>query len=356
MNFRSASDEDFQEIAQLANANGLLVEGLNSSEFISMMNWQYNLTPVGPRVQILNESEDGGINAHYGAIPFLFVEDKHELMGALAGNLVINKASRQGGIFYKLQSEFAKKCEDLGYLFSYGFITRKGVLEPHLRMGWKSISELYIYARPISSIGILEKLLKNRILLSIAKLPLIAFDEILYLITNIKNPEISVVQINQFDFSASQFLEDWNKEQTFTAKRNILILNWRFFSFRERGYKDYVASRAGKICGYMALRSMALKNFSAIALVDLIAMKNDEDTYSVLLSRCIQEARTGKVELVATVIGGNRNLLRKILFKGFIRTPEKFTIVVKGFKKNGFNLDAFRKLKWFVTWFDQDTI
>jgi hypothetical protein len=356
MSFRSANDKDFQEIARLANANGLLVEGLNTSEFITMMDWQYNLPPSGRGIQIIKESPVGEINAHYGAIPFQFIEHGYELMGALAGNLVINKASRQSGIFYKLQTEFAKKCEKEGYSFSYGFITRKGVLDPHLRIGWKSISDLYIYARPISSISILEKLLKNWLLILIAKFPLRVFDEILYLITNIEHSDIVIEQINEFDSSASQFLEDWNGGQEFTAKRSISILNWRFFSFKDRKYKVYVATRAGKKCGYMALRRMTLKNFTAIALVDLIVIKNDKEAYSALLGRCIQEARMSKVDLVATVVGGDNSLIRKMLFKGFIRTPEKFTIVVRGFKKNGFNLDAFKKLKWFITWFDQDTI
>jgi hypothetical protein len=246
MNFRSAKDKDFQEIANLANTNGLLVEGLNLSEFIVMMDWQYNLPPVGSRVQIINESPAGDINAHYGAIPFQFIAGKREFMGALAGNLVINKACRQDGIFYKLQTEFAKKCETLGFSFSYGFITRKGVLEPHLRMGWKRISDLHIYARPISSIGILEKLLKNWLLISIAKPPLKLFDEILYLLTNTKHADITIEEINEFDSSANQFLEDWCREKEFTAKRNVSILNWRFFSFKERDYKAYAATRDGK--------------------------------------------------------------------------------------------------------------
>jgi len=356
MNFRSALDNDFKEIGKLANANGLLVEGLHLPEFIAMMNWQYNLPTIGQKVQIIYSSSAGEVIGHYGAVPFQFIKHNEEIMGALAGNLVISKDSRHGGIFYNLQIEFAKKCEQLNYFFAYGFITRKGVLEPHLRLGWKNILDLHVYVRPISSVSILEKLLHNPVLIFFAKLPLTIFDGLLYLITNTNKSNILIQEIDEFDSSFNQFLEEWNRDQEFTSKRDISILNWRFFSFKERKYKVFVATRGGEKCGFMVLRTMNLKNFHALALVDLIVAKNDGDIYEALLGMCIKVARSEKVDLVATVVAGNDYMRRQLFIKGFIRTRQKFSLVVRGFKKNGFNLDSFKKLKWFLTWFDHDTV
>lgn len=353
MIIRSAVDADHPSIEQLSKKSGLLIDDLDAKQFQKMMRWLYAGHPTGPRLQIVGES-DNKIVAHYGAMPVIYKFGDQTLLAGLASNLVIDTGYRKNTPFIKLQSYIAKEYPKVGYDFLYGVISRPGVLEPHLRMGWKKMGEIQIYARPIKMNSIFSKVVKNKLLQSIFFLPL-GLCEILCRTTERFNSSlIDVKEITRFDAEFEPFLDKWMSEQKLVAKRSSEILNWRYFGIPDRGYHIYAARRSGVICGYMALRHMPMNSFSTLALVDLIAC--DDDCTSALLRRCFDIGRKSQVDLIATAINPNSALKINLIFKGFLKTPLSFTLVTHRPKNKLEQLDQSSFNDWVINWFDHDYI
>lgn len=354
VNFRPATDEDFEAIARLAKENELLLEGLEANEFQKMMSWLYVMPPLGKRLQIVCEDQ-GELVAHYGGVPVQLKIDDSILLGALASNLVISKHARKKSPFIPLQSRFTKEYQTNKYSFAYGVITRQGVLEPHMRMGWKRVGDISIYVRPIKFVQLVDKLVKNKALKIIAKIPILLAGELFNLFTRVDGGSVLVQKIVKFDDSFSRFLDTWNSAQKISALRTVEILNWRYCAFKSRQYQIFSAKINGEVTGYMVLRVMKMKQFNSVALVDLIALNGDQETASALINECIDFSRKIKVDVVATAIPPHHPFVNLFMSSGFIKSPEKFTLVTHT-PKGAINLSKDRFSDWFINWFDHDYV
>lgn len=354
MNFRPAIDGDFEVIACLAKENELLLEGLGEIEFQKMMRWLYVMPPLGKRLQIVCEDQ-GGLVAHYGGVPIQLKMDDSILLGVLASNLVISKHARKKSPFIPLQSQFTKEYQASGYSFAYGVITRQGVLEPHMRMGWKRVGDISIYVRPINFVQLLNKFIKNKALQILAKIPILLAGKLFNLLTRINSGSVLVQKIVTFDNSFSRFLDAWNGSQKISALRTVEILNWRYCAFKSRQYQIFSAKKNGEVTGYMVLRVMQMKQFYAVALVDLLALNGDKETASALINECLNFSKKIKVDVVATPLTPHHPFAKLFMRFGFIKSPEKFTLVTHT-PKGTINLSKDRFSDWFINWFDHDFV
>jgi hypothetical protein len=222
-------------------------------------------------------------------------------------------------------------------------------------MGWKKIGDVFVYVRPIKFREVFNKIFKSVPFQIMAAIPLSIFEKTFDFFVKSRSERVLVEQISEFDFSFSDFLDKWNCSQSITAIRSVSILNWRFFEFKDRGYKVFSAKKNGLITGYMVLRVMPMQQFLSVALVDLIAIDRNSDTVNSLVDECLAYARTVKADLVATAMT-NHHLYRGCLVrKGFIKTSKKFTVVTH-FPKNTINLTSTIFKDWFINWFDHDFV
>jgi hypothetical protein len=354
VNFRQAIDEDFEAIACLAEENELLLEGLGVTEFQKMMSWLYVMPPLGKRLQIVCEDQ-GELVAHYGGVPIQLKMDDSMLLGVLASNLVISKHARKKSPFIPLQSRFTKEYQANEYSFAYGVIRRKGVLEPHMRMGWKRVGDISIYVRPIKFVQFFNKFINNKLLQIVAKIPILLAGELFNLFTRLGDSRVLVQKIDFFDSTFSRFLDAWNSIQKISALRTIEILNWRYCVFKSREYQLFAAKKNGEVTGYMVLRVMKMKQFYAVALVDLLALNGDKETVSALLNKCLDFSKKIKVDVVATAMPPHHPFANLIMRAGFIKSSEKFTLVTHT-PKGKINLSRDRFNDWFINWFDHDYV
>jgi hypothetical protein len=117
-----------------------------------------------------------------------------------------------------------------------------------------------------------------------------------------------------------------------------------------------MAQRDGQIAGYVVLREMPMKQFSCLAIVDLIAFRNDTETVAALLKCCSQYAKRQKVDFISTVCANHYAFKALMLRKGFIPTKEKFALVVRTPKEGSLVLPASIFKDWFISWFDHDFV
>ena len=369
--FRDALDADLPDIAVMADANALLIPPLDRAAFVRMLRWLHEDVVIAPgvrstadtavvvtnapRLQMVYE-EDQKILAHFGAIPFAMKFGDQRLLSCFAANIVIDESARKRALFFPLQKHFVGLLGSLGYDFSYGLMTRPPVLKPHLAVGWKKIGELKVFARPVAAGRIVSKLFPKLGFQRTFDYLSRPFQFVFDALTVKGRHQVVLTEVDRFDASCEVFLSQWTASQDIAAVRSVDVLNWRFCGFAERNYKITMARRAGQVCGYMVTRVMPMQQFLTLAVVDLVAMDSDRETVSALLDAAAALARKSKVDVLTTAFAEHypfRSLLRR---KGFIETPEKFTLVTRVPKARTLELDASIFKRWFINWFDHDFV
>jgi len=209
-------DCDIDAIANLAEKNDLLLEGLTPPMFSKMLRWLHSSSEVGRRVQILARAA-GDVIAHYGGGPFSMKWHEKKISTVLASNLVIDKEYRRQSPFFSLQKQFFGSYREKGYSFAYGVITREGVLNPHLRMGWKSLGVLDVYVRPISLNSIFRKMVNKSPIPNLFKFPLMLMQNIWDAIFSFQKNGLNVIEVNSFDDSMAIMLKDWMEKKKICA-------------------------------------------------------------------------------------------------------------------------------------------
>ncbi len=356
MKIRDARDEDAGAIARMAEDSDLLVGELTSANFASLLAWLYADAPPQVRLQFVAEHEERVV-AHYAAVPFLYKLFGETCVAGLASNLVIEREHRAGMLFLSLQSYLQREYRKKEFRFVYGLVTRKNVLEPHLRMGWKKIGVVPVYAKPFNFPAVAASALRSGAVRTLAHVPLKAAEAVWKLRWSGRARGITVDEVPRFEADTDAFLADFTAARAVAAVRTREILNWRFASYPERAYRIFVARERGRVVGYVVTRRMAMKHLQALAVVDLAFDPACERVGAALLQRCDREAMLARADVAATILNPHSPFARYLRRFGYLRTPESFTLVVhapKDASAPSFGAELFSS--WHVTWFDHDYV
>jgi hypothetical protein len=108
--------------------------------------------------------------------------------------------------------------------------------------------------------------------------------------------------------------------------------------------------------GYVVARVMPMKQFTCLAIVDLIALEDDPHTIASLVNQCSLVAKEEQVDFISTAFPAHYSFKKLMIKKGFIPTKEKFTLVTRTPKDSELTLkkDIFKQ--WFISWFDHDFV
>lgn len=356
MRIRDARDDDLADITRVAGESDLLVGELSGENFPMMLTWLYVDSPPNIRLQFVAE-HDERVVAHYGAAPILYKLFGETCVAGFASNLVIDREHRAGMLFMSLQSHLQRESSRRGFCFVYGLITRPNVLEPHLRMGWKRIGKVPVYAKPFNFVAVSTPFIANRWLRGLAHAPL-RCAEVVWRLRWLPRPSnVLVTEAASFEADSEPFLATFTAGREITAVRSCEILNWRFASYPERGYRIFIAREDGRVVGYVVTRCMTLKHLRALVLVDIAFDPARPEVGTALLRCCDQEAMRLRIDVVATISNPSSPFIRHLRKFGFLKTPESFTLVVHGPKDSKApGLTEAQFSDWHVTWFDHDYV
>lgn len=112
------------------------------------------------------------------------------------------------------------------------------------------------------------------------------------------DPEILVKKITQFDEQCEKLFETIIDESININYRTVEYMNWRYVQMPATEYTILLASRSGKLTGYIVLR--AVKELGKLngRIVELIALKDQKTTPAALLEKADQFFRGKKVRIV----------------------------------------------------------
>jgi hypothetical protein len=355
LKFRNAEDGDYECLARLGEKSGLLIEGLTAKKFEKVLHWLFRNNLHGTPIQLLAE-DSGDVIGHYGAIPFWYKWRDRYIQVALASNLVIAKGVRRP-LFFEIQRELSKKANSYEIPFVYAPVTRPGLLELHLAVGWKNLGLLNVYARPISFSNILKIFSNNYYFLKYFSPLAFGFQKLWdYLFPSRKIRLLEVSRIFEFDTSFISFLSEWMLTRKICSLRKIETLNWRFFGCKSRDYIIFKSTKNKFVSGYLAARLMMMKDFYVLAIVDLVVMPNDQTSFLALMEECVGYAKSQGVDLIATALTEHDENLDNFRKKGFFCTGQKFNILGKASTIKGVTMDEDFFLEWHINWFDHDYV
>ncbi len=355
VDIRAACADDTAAIESLAGRNDLLGDGITPPEFSRKLQWLYHGTPYGARLQLVGLNKNA-ITAHYGAMPIPFRYKGSMLVGGLASNLVVDKECRKDGPFFSLQKRFLKDYPTLGYSFVFGAVTRPGVLEPHLRMGWKKVGELPVFIRPMRSAACLREKIGSHLVSSLFTPLCWIGDWVARLAFLPAQTSPAVVEVSRFDDSFEELFQRWMECHPFCAYRTEKFLNWRYVDVPDRRYRIFAARVQGKPVGFMVLREMEMKQLKTLAIVDLVSLPGEKATFEALLRNAILEGYKSKVDAMAVALNPFHEQVHWLKRWGFVKGPHTFTLIVHVPKGSEFQIDSNVVRLWPISWLEHDYV
>lgn len=358
MNIRPATKEDIQEIYKLSYRNDYINEDITNSEYQKMYESLFFDNPPNKKYLLVAE-DNNGIYASTGMVPFQFKFKEKNLIAGLGAKLIVDEPYRKGLTFFALKTKYLREYNKKQNIdFTYGIITRPGVLEAHIKLGYQEIGKLPVWARPYKSTSIIRKFFKSNLIGRIISPPLAILD--LFLTTNFlpfpKIKDYSIEEISSFDKRFAKLFNDFNSQFSIVAKRSVENMNWRYNDLTFRRYVKFAVIKDNIPLGLIVLRKMPMKQFSTIALVDIITYKNDTEVIKILFNQLHKYALSKKVDLVSTAIKEESSYTIFLKRFGFFKSPEKFTIAIHTPKRSDLKIEASDYKDWHISWFDHDFV
>jgi len=352
---READQNDISGITRLRHSVKEF-RAIETEEYISFWNSQIYNNPYSIRHVCVGIDGKNEIVAHLAMVPYMFLIDGAPLLGGSLCELMVHEDFRKELLFPRLEMKILSGYKDLGIDFSFGIANRSKVKNAHLSFGYTEFGDLSVYATPYRLAGIARHFIKSDILNVIMMPGLYIVEKILRLKRSSGKKGLYATEIDSFDSSIDEFLVEVQKHFPYSALRNSAILNWRFASSPIVNYQILVIKEKGEIVGYVVLRSVEMKGFHVLAIVDILFSPYRIDVGRSLINAVHIKAMQLGVEMSACLLNPYDPLCSIIKKCGYFKTPETFSLIVHEPKGTAphFSKDTFAK--WHLTWFDHDAL
>jgi hypothetical protein len=360
MKVRMVNTDDFDSLYIFFERNGYFNTKLDFAHFVQLMNWLYQSNLWGKNYQFLMEKKgsQNSICAHHGLTPFKININKKSFIGGLASNLLVDLNERNGLVFLNLQRQFFRNFNQHGFDFVFGLVNKKDVLKTHLKTGYRKILDVPIYVKPCSLISIGSLTLGNWAK-PFGYIAQKFFDAIFYKKLN----KYIYREISKFDEKVNKLTASFFENWFVYSERNSEILNWRFTNLTFRNYKIYYVydQKDLKLKGYIVLRQLPMKQFNAMAIVDLVWDLDDKNVLNDMLNFATEFAKESNCDFLSIFFNSDKLLKYKLYSNGFIKSPEYFTLVDNSPKTQDLFAPIIEQLNqknynWYLTWFDHDYV
>jgi hypothetical protein len=260
-------------------------------------------------------------------------------------------------LFPQMEMRMIKGYGEWGMDFSYSLINRPLVLKAHLYFRFRDVIALPVVARPIRVGKLIGEAVRNKPLAAMMRLGAPIGNLALRFFRRPRRERgTEVARVEQFLPEWSDALDRLTRTFPLIADRTVESLNWRFAQLKDRGYKIIVARRGGVFCGYVVTRAMPMKDLTSLAVVDILFAPDDEPAGDALLARAIDEAYAAGADVCACLVNPQGRYFSFLKKRGFLRTPETFTLILHEPPDSPKRLAEVPAADWHLTWFDHDYV
>jgi hypothetical protein len=166
------------------------------------------------------------------------------------------------------------------------------------------------------------------------------------------NADIEIRRIDEFDHTADELWDSVSPQFHAVVQRNSKYLNWKYVQQPHMNYQLFTASRHGKMCGYVILRTTRKPENNTGIIADLLVPPQDKATIYSLLSFAVRHLGIQHVECVeaASSVEVYKNAL---LALGFKQKGEKMPMLHSSVESPSVQL-ALAPGAWFLGRSDHD--
>lgn len=348
---RDAQAEDIPAIAALFSE----VEpedAITPELYRAWWSWLHLQNPCNVKLALGSFSPDGACLGHLTMIPFAFSIDGEETLAGFSCQLMVAESQRKTLLYPSLISALFREYRAKGVAFLYSTVVRPRVLQANIAVGFKPGTQIAVFARPYRTAPILRRYLKGA---TPAALPATFVGDQFLKIGRGAGSGVKVEKIDSFPEGVDRLWSRVGPGLKLAAVRRARILNWRFFGDSGRTYDAYLATRGEDVVGYIAIRTMPMREFSTLAIVDILCDPADIAAADALLAAVHEEAKRRRVDLVSAALTPSSPFRPLLARWGFMRTPEFFTLITHE-PKGAPRISGHPAEDWHLTWFDHDFV
>lgn len=301
---------------------------------------------------------DGRIVGYYAALPYPYMVDGSAVTVAMVCDVMTHPDERGKGIFTKLGAFATGELAKEGLVCTTGYPIRPEVIPGHLKVGWKVVKPLPVYARPIRANGLLPKRLR-------LMQPLLHFAIIVHRIFFAglsRSGEMKAHCLNRDAFFAdlwwprvSQFLEKQADRSRITLQKNKAFLQWRL-SAPGTDYHFVLVERDGKVHGVAVCRELKLKDIDTLAVLDLDVSADVSGAVSAMQGALAKLALSRRQSLLAAMMDLGSAKKFRLFSHGFLKAPAHFALIVKSLTPRVEEAELDARLDWAPMWLDSDDL
>lgn len=322
--------------------------------------WQYHDNPRNPegRVAIRVVDRGGDIVAMICGIRQLFWLNGHVEPGLWVVDFMARQAGTDSRQRLRYGQRLAFELRDTQPLVA-------GVNRPALNRYWKrilgdhvDICAVPMMLRPLRLGGIARRKLRSRFLGRVADvagrfvLPLV-FRE-----SRSSTEDRTFEIVETFDDRFDRFWERVAPTFSHLSVRDAAFLNWRYRDIPCRSYTSFAALRGGELVGWVVTRWIRAGGLDKARIVDMLASREDADTWRYLIHGVVAHYRAAGADLVHGLGSTVAPVMDAYRACGFRTNPEhaRTAQYIAYTSSDAVDKDAFyRGDNWYVTLGDADT-
>lgn len=302
---------------------------------------------------------DGRLVGYYAAIPFPYVVNGETRRIAMVCDVMTHPDERGKGIFTKLGRYATAQLAEAGLYCATGYPIRPEVIPGHLKVGWKIVQTLPVYARPVRSTGLLPSLLAW---LSPAVDPALA------LVATVLGAGREPKGLRCEAIDRDTLLSDayWPRvtsciDATDAPKPVHLVKHREFVRWRTgapgTSYSFIVATHPDddRIAGIVIARSVVLKGIPTLAVLDFMARPDIPGAANALHGALARHARAERLSLVAAMSSVEAARAGYFRRNGYLKTPAAFSFIVKALSNDAL-ASRVEEAPWTTWWLDSDDL
>jgi len=300
---------------------------------------------------------DGRIVGYYAGLPYEYLVSTKKVKVAMVCDVMTAKEARGKGIFTKLGIYATSMFKEAGCSFSIGFPIRPEVIPGHLKAGWKVLFRIPMVGRFMRT----DKFLEYHglgVLSHGANVVTYFLSKVITLLNPIRD-DVSVE-----DYSSShlenidgldEFFEAYKIGREIELNKTVNYLKWRLGA-PDREYRIIVIRKDQKIVGYSLVRKVTKEGTPCLGVLDLCLLKGYESYSKYIVDRMTKLAKDDDIELILMMIMDDKIRDYRLYKNGFMKTPYKFSFIVKELNNDIYSSALSNKRNWDLMWIDSDDL
>jgi hypothetical protein len=295
---------------------------------------------------------------YYAAIPFVYMVVGQEQTAGMVCDVMTGVKSRGKGVFTKLGTFATNQMRDPeNYIFTTGFPRRPEVIPGHIKVGWEVQFNLPMYAK-VSMVDAYFKTKKLSAFTPIVNYFISALSKGKSLFSH-KNKDINVKVYSSNDIQSIIGIEEYYArlaiETPIYLKKTIDFLKWRL-SAPETEYQIALLSKSGVIIGHSITRLTSKLGVPCLGILDLGFINNYRKHSTALFATINKIAAQENAEMIIIMMGKYSYRKYKMWLQGYIRTPIKFSFILKKLNMAESEVDFRNSKNWNLNWIDSDDL